>query len=123
MYKEIEIIKENLSSIENKLADRDEDLYDALEEMHRYKDILLEFLKSKIGQKIYWAHKDWFKYETYIISDVRLEIQKSDFFGKQYVGKECICIHLEDGGYYIADNIGKTLFFNEDEAQLHTCKR
>ena len=84
---------------------------------------MLEFLKSKIGLKIYWAHKDWFKYETHIISDIRVEIQKSDFFGRQYVGKECIHIYLEDGGYYIADNIGKTLFFNEDEAEAHTCKR
>lgn len=120
---EFDIIRENLDSIEDKLRDRDENLYDALEEMHRYKDILLEFLKSKIGQKIYWAHKDWFKYETYIISSVSTDIQKSDFFGYQYVGKECIRIYLEDGGYYIADNIGKTLFFNEDEAKLHTCKR
>ena len=123
MYNEIESIREHLDSIEKISIQQDAEGYKAKQEADRYKSILLEFLKSKIGKKIYWAHKDWFKYETYIISDVRVEIQKSDFFGKQYVGKECICIHLEDGGHYIADNIGKTLFFNEDEAQLHTCKR
>lgn len=122
MYKEIEIIKENLSSIENKLIDRDEDLYDALEEMHRYKDILFNFLKTKIGQKIYWAHENWRKHETHTVTDVGIDIQKSDFFGHEYVGKECIRIYIKSGGYFIADDIGKTLFFDEAEAKSHTSK-
>lgn len=123
MHEKIKIIRENLDLIEKESISQNTKEHLAQQEADRYKSILLEFLKSKIGQKIYWAHKAWLKYETHIISDVDVDIQKSDFFGKQYVGKECIRIHLEDGGYYIADNIGKTLFFNEDEAKLHTCKR
>lgn len=88
-----------------------------------YEQILLMVLKSKIGEKIYWASKNWRNYEVYTIKDVRLEVQKGDFFGKKYQGKECIKIFLEDGGYYIANNIGKTLFFSEEEAKAHTDKK
>ena len=123
MYENIEFIREKLDEIEKASIYQDTEEHKAKQEANRYKLILIEFLKSKIGQKIYWAHKDWLKYEIHTISDVGIDIQKSDFFGQQYVGKECIRIYLEDGGYYIADNIGKTLFFNEDEAKLHTCKR
>ena len=41
---------------------------------------------------------------------------------RREVEKECIRIYLEDGGYYIADDIGKVLFFSEVEAKFHTCK-
>ena len=94
MYKEIEIIKENLSSIENKLADRDEDLYDALEEMHRYKDILIEFLKSKIGQKIYWAHNLWRNYETHTIKNIDLEIHKNTNIHAYSLILLIICVYI-----------------------------
>ena len=122
MYEEIEVIREYLDSIEKASIQQDAEEYKAKQEADRYKTILLEFLKSKIGQKIYWAHKHWRKYETHIIKDIGIGIQTSEFFGGEYIGKECIRIYLEDGGYYIADNIGITLFFNEMEAKAHTCK-
>lgn len=119
---EMRIIRDNLSFIEDKFLEQNLNLYKVQEEANRYKTILLEFLKSKIGQKIYWAHKDWVKYETHTIADVSVDIQDSDFFGKEYKGKECIKIHIKNGGHFIADNIGKTLFFDESEAALHTYK-
>lgn len=119
---ELKIIYENLNLIERNLKNKDKEMRMAQEETDRYKTILLEFLKSKIGQKIYWAHKNWRKYEAHTISGVSVDIQKTNFFGEEYVGKECIRIYLEDGGYYIADDIGKVLFFSEGEAKFHTCK-
>lgn len=122
MYEEIEAIRAHLDSIEKTSIHQDAEEYKAKQEADRYKTILLEFLRSKIGQKIYWAHKHWRKYETHTIKDIGIDIQTSEFFGGEYIGKECIRIYIEDGGYYIADNIGITLFFDENEAKLHTCK-
>ena len=122
MYEEIEIIRENLDLIERASIQQDAEEYRAKQEAKRYKTILLEVLKSKIGQKIYWAHKHWKKYETHTIKDISIDIQKSEFFGREYIGKECVCIYLEDGGYYIADQIGITLFFDESVAKAHTCQ-
>lgn len=119
---EFKVISENLDSIERNLKKKDRDMRKVQEEADRYKSILLEFLKSKIGQKIYWAHRHWRKYETHTISDISVDIQKSDFFGEEYIGKECIRIYIKSGGYYIADDIGKTLFFSESEAEFHTSK-
>ena len=122
MYEEIDIIRENLDLIEKASIQQDAEEYRAKQEANRYKTILLEFLKSKIGQKIYWAHKHWEKYETHTIKDIGIDIQESEFFGGEYIGKECVRIYLEDGGYYIADQIGITLFFDENVAMAHTCK-
>lgn len=122
MLEEIELIREQLDLIEKESILRDAEEYKIKQEAKRYKAILLEFLKSKIGQKIYWAHKDWRKYETHTIADVSVDIQENSFFGEEYKGKECIKIHIKNGGHFIADNIGKTLFFDESEAALHTCK-
>ena len=122
MYEEIEIIREKLDEIEKASIYQDTEEYKAKQEANRYKTILLDFLKSKIGQKIYWAHKNWRKYETHTIADVSVDIQENSFFGEEYKGKECIKIHIKNGEHFIADNIGKTLFFDESEAALHTCK-
>ena len=122
MYEEIELIREHLDSIEKESIQQDAEEYKAKQEANRYKTILFEFLKSKVGHKIYWAHKNWRKYETHTITDVSLDIQENGFFGEEYNGKECIKVHIKNGGHFIADNIGKTLFFDEDEAALHTCK-
>ena len=122
MYEEIELIREKLDSIEKESILLDAEEHQAKQEANRYKTILLELLKSKIGHKIYWAHKNWRKYETHTIADISVDIQENDFFGKEYKGKECIKIHIKNGGHFIADNIGKTLFFDENEAALHTCK-
>lgn len=119
---EIKIIKENLDSIGRKFQGQNAKLTRAQEQEDRYKNIVLTFLKSKIGQNIYWASKNWSKYETHTIVGISVDIETEDFFGKEYVGKECIRIYLEGGGYYIADKIGDTLFFNEGEAQLRTRK-
>ena len=122
MYEEIELIREQLDLIEKESILRDTEEYKIKQETNRYKTILFEFLKSKIGHKIYWAHKNWRKYETHTIADVSVDIQENSFFGEEYNGKECIKIHIKNGGHFIADNIGKTLFFDESEAALHTCK-
>lgn len=120
MYERIDIIREQLDLIEKNSIQQDAEEYKAKQEANRYKTILLEFLKSKIGQKIYWAHKHWKKYETHTIKDIGTGIQESEFFGGEYIGKECVRIYIEDGGYYIADNIGITLFFDESVAKAHT---
>ena len=122
MYEEIEAIRAHLDSIKKTSIQQDAEEYKAKQEANRYKSILLEFLKSKIGQKIYWAHKHWRKYESHTIKDIGIGIQESEFFGGEYMGKECIRIYIEDGGYYIADNIGITLFFDESIAKTHTCQ-
>ena len=122
MYEEIEVIREYLDTIEKESIQQDAEEYKAKQEANRYKTILFEFLKSKIGHKIYWAHKAWEKYETHTIADVSVDIQENSFFGEEYKGKECIKIHIKNGGHFIADNIGKTLFFDEGEAALHTRK-
>ena len=122
MYEEIELIREKLDSIEKESILRDAEEHKTKQEENRYKTILLELLKSKIGHKIYWAHPAWVKYETHTIADVSVDIQESDFFGAEYKGNECIKIHIKNGGYFIADNIGKTLFFDESEAAIHAYK-
>lgn len=122
MLEEIELIREKLDSIEKESILRDAEEYKNKREANRYKTILVELLKSKIGHKIYWAHKNWEKYETHTIADVSVDIQENSFFGEEYKGKECIKIHIKNGGHFIADNIGKTLFFDESEAALHTSK-
>lgn len=122
MLEEIELIREKLDLIEKESILRDVEEYKTKQEANRYKTILVELLKSKIGHKIYWAHKNWVKYETHTIADISIDIQENSFFGEEYKGKECIKIHIKNGGHFIADNIGKTLFFDESEAALHTCK-
>lgn len=122
MYEEIKLIREKLDLIEKEFALRASEEHKAEQEANRYKTILFELLKSKIGHKIYWAHPAWVKYETHTIEDISSDIQESGFFGEQYNGKECIKIHIKNGGHFIADNIGKTLFFDESEAALHTYK-
>lgn len=84
--------------------------------------LILILLKSKIGDFLYWADKSWFKYEKHTITDVRYEIQDTEFFGDEYVGKKCIKIYVDSDGYYLANEIGKTIFFSETEAESHTQK-
>ena len=49
---EIKIIKENLDSIGRKFQEQNAKLTKAQEQEDRYKNILLTFLKSKIGHNI-----------------------------------------------------------------------
>lgn len=112
----IEELKEKIEDYEKKLEEKNIDILELNTQ-------LLMVLRAMIGQKIYWAHKNWSKYETHIIKSVEINTIKTSFFGYQYVGKSCICIYVDDGeGYYIADKIGDTLFFDEEEAKLHTRK-
>ena len=119
---EIKIIRQNLNLIENSFIKQNEEFHKVNEAYDRYKSILLELLNSKIGHKIYWANKNWKKYETHTISGIDIAIQIGSFFGEEYKGKECIRIYLDGGGYFIADQIGKDIFFNEKEAALRTKK-
>jgi len=85
---------------------------------------LILLLKTHIGQPIYWAHPDW-RMETHTITGVEYRIVDTDFFDKKgikYKGKQCICINVDEDGYYLADFIGKTLFFNKEEAIRHSRK-
>lgn len=119
---EFKSIRESIEVLEQNFRSKTNEAIKEQKEAERYKQIVIEFLKSKIGQKIYWAHKNWRKYETHTISGVSVEIQSSDFFGEEYVGKECIHIYVKGGGYFIADDIGKVLFFSEEEAALRSNK-
>jgi len=81
-------------------------------------------LKALVGQNIYWASPNW-KMETHTIRDVEYRIVDSDFFDTKetkYKGKYCVCIEVDDSGYYLADFIGKTLFFDKEEAMNHARK-
>jgi hypothetical protein len=83
---------------------------------------LLEILKTKIGEKIYWAHKNWKNYETHTITNVKYEVYNSDFFDKKdekYKGKKLVIIEIDNTGTYLACHLGKTLFLTEEEAKLH----
>lgn len=92
------------------------------EELEKQKEFSCEMLKLMIGRPIYWANPYW-RHETHIITDVRYEIFDSDFFDTKetkYKGKKCIIIEVEDSGRYLAVDIGRTLFFNEEEAIQHS---
>lgn len=84
--------------------------------------VLCMVLKTKIGQPIYWAHKDWLKYETHTITDVKYEEFTSDFFDtkKKYKGTMQVQIEVDNTGNYLAKDIGRTLFFDKEEAEAHT---
>lgn len=101
-------------------------LYEEVESLRKKtalsNELILNLLKSKIGQPIYWADEAWSKYEKHIISDVKTEIQETCFFGKEYLGEECIKIYVDSDGYYLANDIGSTLFFTETEAEEHRNK-
>lgn len=124
MEQVVEKAKKQMDAIcgqfEGALRGKDIQIENVKREKGFYMDALEQTLRSKIGQKIYWAHKDWLKYEEHTISDVRREIQESDFFGQEYKGKMVIKIFLADGGHYIANDIGNTLFFTVKDASAHT---
>ena len=91
------------------------------ERIYNLSDILCKVLNGMTGHKIYWAHKGWNKYETHTILKAEIGTVTTDFFGPEYLNKECIKIFIDDGsGFYIADMIGETLFFDETEAYAHT---
>ena len=78
---EFKIVYENLDLIERNLKNKDKEICRVQEETDRYKTILLEFLKSKIGQKIYWAHKNWRKYETHL-SKEEAQVKEKNLINK-----------------------------------------
>lgn len=88
------------------------------------KDTMVVLLKALVGQPIYWASPNW-RMETHIIRDVEYRVVDSDFFDTKemkYKGKTCICIEVDEDGYYLADFICKTLFFDKEEAMNHARK-
>lgn len=82
-----------------------------------YKELLAFSLSSLIGKKIYWASPNWIKTETHTIKEVRIEEQKNDFFGKEYQGKAVVKIFGENGGYFIAEELGKSIFIVKEDAE------
>ena len=87
--------------------------------------IMLISLKALIGRDIYWASPNW-RMETHTIRDIEYRIVDTDFFDTRetrYKGKTCICIEVDDSGYYLADFIGKSLFFDKEEAKNHAQKK
>ena len=94
------------------------------EEIETLKTTMVTILKSLIGQPIYWASPNW-KMETHTIRDIEYRIVDSDFFDRKdikYKDKKCICIEVDEDGYYLADFIGQTLFFDKNEAIQHAKK-
>lgn len=121
LEKEKEKIIESFNRISNIIEEKEKRIETEKQDYLKLQDKLVYMLKLKIGDNIYWASPAWNKYETHTISDVRIEKMDSSFFGKEYVGKECVKIFVNDGkSYYIADNIGDTLFFTEKDAYEHT---
>lgn len=87
-------------------------------ENEQWKTIIVLLLKALIGQTIYWAHPGW-KIEEHTITDVNYKIYNSDFFDteeKTFKNKKCIVIQIDGAGDYLADFIGKNLFFTKEEA-------
>ena len=77
----------------------------------------VELLKAMIGQPIYWWVEGW-KMETHVIRNAEYRVCDTDFFDKKdrkFKGKLCVIIEVDEEGYYLADFIGETLFFNKDE--------
>lgn len=113
-------LKQAIAMAECNFQKQNYELDELKKEIHQSNLIIFHCLSAMIGHNIYWADRRWNKYETHTISKVSIEKQESDFFGAEYVGKECVRIYLSDGGYYIADKIGINLFFHEFEARNHT---
>lgn len=113
-------IKLAINTILSELKCQNDKISALSDDIIKHQNILCETLKPMVGQKIYWAHPDW-NYETHTICNVRCDIVKSDFWHKKYQNKRCVIIDVDDGdGYYIADLIGKSLFFDEQEAIRHS---
>ena len=94
------------------------------EEIEQLKEMMVILLKALIEQPIYWASPNW-RMETHTVRDVEYRIVDSDFFDTKevkYKGRKCICIEVDDDGYYLADFIGKTLFFDKEDAIKHARK-
>ena len=94
------------------------------EEIEQLKEMMVILLKALIEQPIYWASPNW-RMETHTVRDVEYRIVDSDFFDTKevkYKGTKCICIEVDDDGYYLADFIGKTLFFDKEDAIKHARK-
>lgn len=93
-------------------------------EIEHLKETMVLLLKALVGQPIYWASPNW-KMETHTIRDVEYRVVDSDFFDDEetkYKGKAYICIEVDKSGYYLADFIGKNLFFDKEEAMNHARK-
>lgn len=90
-------------------------------EIEQLKETLVLSLKPLIGQPIYWANPNW-RMETHTITGVEYRTYDSDFFDTKevkYKGKKCIVIEVDGCGNYLADFIGRTLFFDKEEAKKH----
>ena len=121
LEKEKEKIIDSLHNISNFCHQKDVLLEIEKQRYKRLQDRYVLLLKTKIGEKIYWASPAWNKYETHTITDIRIEKVENDFFGKEYFGTEQIKIFVDDNkSYYLAEHIDETLFFDKDEAYKHT---
>ena len=116
------LISEASDVVRHIVSEKDNAIKELEECKRKNLEIIAMVLRSKIGQNIYWAHKDWRKYETHIISDVEVSVVDTDFWGKEYYHQPTVKIHLEDGGFYISQLLNYTLFFDEAEADSHTYK-
>lgn len=77
---------------------------------------LVEKLSEKIGFPIFWACKGW-SMEQHKISSIKYSIYNGDFF-KEYKGRKVILIYIDDNtGFYIYDELGKSIFFTKEEAE------
>lgn len=94
------------------------------EEQERQEDAkmlsLVDELKEKIGSHVYWAWKGWSRnpktIEDHVISDFKYGLYKGDFF-REYNGKKVIMVHVADGGFYIYNELGRSIFFSREDAE------
>lgn len=77
--------------------------------------LLAREMEARIGTPIYWAYKGW-SIEKHIVSAIKYDVYHGNFF-KNYDGKKVVQIYVEDGGLYLADDLGRTLFFSKEEAE------
>lgn len=113
-----ETLKDNIRSLyedyNNVISEKDK----LIKENDKHQKIIRNILRNKIGQKIYWAHEQWTKIETHTITNVKYRKYNDDFF-EEYKDKWCVLIEVDNSGFYVADDIGKTLFFDKEEALRH----
>lgn len=120
MSEKIDALLQELKSEIIKETEENKDIIKAIEdEKEKYRKILMKTLSSKIGEKIYWASKEWNNIETHTITGIEYSKVESNFWGSDYKNKLCIKIVCGDG-YFLANNIGETLFFDENEAKKHS---
>lgn len=115
----LEIIFDGVNGLKNEiriLTKQNNQLRDG--NIQKEKALFQTLRNNRANNTIYCAYAG--KYEEHQISDVRYELIKSNEFDTPYrecFGEKHIIIDTKDGSRYIGDDIGTTIFFDEEQAK------